>query len=459
MVITMHARSHARPRTGRRVAVALLALGLVGLAPAARSEPAAAAAPTTTTIAPGAPTIAPGAPMPLPASPLSPADALKILSATLQVAPPSPPSPDDGFVAVVAADRTVGERSAARVGAAAASEQANQVVVGATSDRDGVTVQVTEAEGKLAAALAKLRVERKRLSGLTVRAYVFGGDDSMERLRAVASGDTSDAAGGRQVVFTQVLSRQRDVTVAVMAKTHEAQVEVRAARQTLREVQARLDHASRVAVDRDTDRRRAENGEQAAVAAAAKARRSLQAQAKQVLPQVPLGVPLVGLARLQPADLAGWFAASPYRPLVATPIADYAQWFIDEGNAEGIRGDIAFAQAVLETGGFTNNDSLHANNLSGIGHCDSCGAGWAFPSPQAGVRAQIQLLKSYAITQPQYVNPIVDSRLRGPAGCCTTWGNLTTVWATDPNYGPLVMAIYTSMVQYAVQRRAAGRGL
>ena len=39
----------------------------------------------------------------------------------------------------------------------------------------------------------------------------------------------------------------------------------------------------------------------------------------------------------------------------ATPISKYAEWFIEEGMAEGVRGDIAFAQAVLETGGFANN--------------------------------------------------------------------------------------------------------
>jgi hypothetical protein len=143
---------------------------------------------------------------------------------------------------------------------------------------------------------------------------------------------------------------------------------------------------------------------------------------------------------------------------VSTPIEDYARWFIEEGRAEGIRGDIAFAQAVLETGGFANNDTVLANNFSGIGHCDTCDSGWRFPSPQMGVRAQIQLLKSYAVRKPVYAHDLVDRRLRGPAGCCPTWGDLTTVWATDPTYAPKVMLIYSGIVAHALGRRAAGQG-
>jgi len=42
-----------------------------------------------------------------------------------------------------------------------------------------------------------------------------------------------------------------------------------------------------------------------------------------------------------------------------------------------VRGDLAFAQAVLETGSFG-----HAldNNYSGIGACDSCTSEFLFPT-------------------------------------------------------------------------------
>ena len=45
-------------------------------------------------------------------------------------------------------------------------------------------------------------------------------------------------------------------------------------------------------------------------------------------------------------------------------------------------------------------------------------------------------------------------------GCCPTWNKLTGTWATDPNYGPKIMTVYLSMLQYAydaAHRNAADR--
>ena len=67
------------------------------------------------------------------------------------------------------------------------------------------------------------------------------------------------------------------------------------------------------------------------------------------------------------------------------------RFYLSEGLAEGVRGDIAFAQAMVETGAFTSPLTRH-NNFAGIGTCDSCATGYDFESPQLGVRAQMQLL-------------------------------------------------------------------
>ena len=64
-----------------------------------------------------------------------------------------------------------------------------------------------------------------------------------------------------------------------------------------------------------------------------------------------------------------------------------------EGQAEGVRGDLAFAQSIVETASF---GVAAGSNYSGIGVCDSCTGGYAFPTPLDGVRAQIQLLRNYA---------------------------------------------------------------
>lgn len=166
---------------------------------------------------------------------------------------------------------------------------------------------------------------------------------------------------------------------------------------------------------------------------------------------------IMGPTVLTPQDLAGWFGSQHYNDTTPTPVIQYAQWYVSEGKAEGVRGDIAFAQAVIETGGFSNPDSMTANNYAGIGHCDSCGGGMPFPSPQMGVRGQIQLLKAYAVpglTTPQLANPPAIPQLAPEAqsvhGCCGTWQSLTGVWASSPIYGPVIMGQYLSMLNYGL---------
>jgi hypothetical protein len=161
-----------------------------------------------------------------------------------------------------------------------------------------------------------------------------------------------------------------------------------------------------------------------------------------------------GASIFTPDELAAWFAQFQIMPTLAhAPANDLARWFVEEGAVEGLRGDVAFAQAILETGSFTNLDTINHNNYSGIGHCDSCPSGWTFASPQAGVRAQIQLLKSYVYEQPEYENDLVDRRLRGPAGCCQTWNELSGVWASAGGYGAHIMRIYQDMLEWLFQQR------
>ena len=66
---------------------------------------------------------------------------------------------------------------------------------------------------------------------------------------------------------------------------------------------------------------------------------------------------------------------------------------MEEGKAEHVRPELAFAQSIIETGSFGN---ALDNNYAGIGACDSCQGEPAFPTPRDGVRGQIQLLRNYA---------------------------------------------------------------
>ncbi len=164
---------------------------------------------------------------------------------------------------------------------------------------------------------------------------------------------------------------------------------------------------------------------------------------------------IMGPSALSAAELVAWFNGSGDVALTPAPIDQLARWYISEGTAEGVRGDLAFAQAVIETGGFTSPDATALNNYAGVGHCDSCASGWAFPSAQLGVRGQLQLLRTYA--QPSLVTaqlgappaiPQVAPELQGRRGCCGTWQSLTGVWATDPIYGSVILNLYQQMLDY-----------
>ena len=73
--------------------------------------------------------------------------------------------------------------------------------------------------------------------------------------------------------------------------------------------------------------------------------------------------------------------------------------YLSEGKAEGVRGDIAFAQSCLETGNFGFSGSavtLDQNNFCGMGVTSNGMKGNFFDTPQLGIRAQVQHLKTYA---------------------------------------------------------------
>ena len=385
--------------------------------------------------------------------------AVEALEETLALAPEDqPPSPDDPFQAVVDTQKEASELAIARLEATTKSDAANVAALEAASALQKAQAKEAAAVKVRQAAISELSKERRRLSDLTVRAYVTGGESNVDDYRAYVEGDTSDPAAGRQIMFDQVLDRQKDVTEKAQAALAEARRKLKAVRVIVTAAEEKAVRLLGAASELTQQRTAAEQAHLEAEAEAAAADAALRSAASRPIEPVPEGVALIGMPRLNAEDLAGWFEAGPYSPRTTTPIIDYATWFIQDGRAEGIRGDIAFAQAVLETGGFANTDSVVANNFSGIGHYDNAPLGFIFPSPRAGVRAQIQLLKGYAVKKPNYANPLVDKRLRGPAGCCPTWGDLTTVWATDPTYGPKVMLIYTSIVEYALQRRAKGEG-
>ena len=127
---------------------------------------------------------------------------------------------------------------------------------------------------------------------------------------------------------------------------------------------------------------------------------------------------------------------------------DYIQIYLNEGAAEGVRGDIAFAQSCLETGfwKFGGDVSADQNNFAGIGATGGGVKGNYFSTPQEGIRAQIQHLKAYASTQNlnnKCVDPRFDYVTRGSA---TTIGGLAGKWAASGGYNMSIVSVLNDIL-------------
>lgn len=123
------------------------------------------------------------------------------------------------------------------------------------------------------------------------------------------------------------------------------------------------------------------------------------------------------------AQMAAYLlGVNPGPKLPFCTVSQLAEIFLEEGRAEGVRGDVAWAQSLLETGYFKYGRIVtpDMNNYSGIGalYEDRPGVAARFDSPRMGVRAQIQHLKAYA-TDGALVGECVDPRfhlvIRGSA--------------------------------------------
>ncbi|MCU1465567.1 MAG: Mannosyl-glycoprotein endo-beta-N-acetylglucosaminidase [Actinomycetia bacterium] len=166
--------------------------------------------------------------------------------------------------------------------------------------------------------------------------------------------------------------------------------------------------------------------------------------------------PILGPSRLSAKQMADYVKAQHYTTHITVPIEVLAQIYIDEGARTGVRGDVAFAQSILETGGFANPGSAaDNNNFAGIGWCDSCKHGFDFPDAKTGVRAQLQLLRVYVdplFPDSTYKDAILlpGTLTLGFRGKVQTWWDLWGTWATGALYGQRVYDIYQKMVDFSL---------
>lgn len=181
-----------------------------------------------------------------------------------------------------------------------------------------------------------------------------------------------------------------------------------------------------------------------------------------VKPAPPGSVPVMGQSDLTSDQIAGFFWANqpPGSPCLTVSLEQLAAYFVSEGNVENVRGDIAFAQSIIETGWFRYGGQVQCwqNDFAGLGATDGGAQGASFPDADTGVRAQIQHLRAYAdptatsCSVPPLHTPCVDPRfdLVSPKGKAPTWNQMGNGnWAADPDYGAKVIDLYNRMRSYA----------
>lgn len=138
----------------------------------------------------------------------------------------------------------------------------------------------------------------------------------------------------------------------------------------------------------------------------------------------------------------------------------YADLYLSTGARMGIRGDLAYAQALQETDYFRYGGlvSPWQNNFGGLGATGPGQPGEVFASAAEGVLAQVQHLHAYATARPLPSGLLMaDTRYDLVSrGSAATLDSLSGSWANDSGYGSKINAIYEQILTLPV--RPVGKG-
>jgi hypothetical protein len=441
-----------------------------------------APAATTTTIPPGSgvpsvPTGGPPTPTPAPGSP-----------------PPTPP--DTGPISL-AVDADLARLAAisddAQVAAAVTTD--TRMVAMATVDQARANATAKRAARRAATATARAATARTRLKRLALAAYTGESSQPVSTVDPQGSSlPVSQEARFAGVTLTVVVSDQEKdvqrraaavVVAASAAKVVDARLAVAQASLATAQQALSTTRTTLTAVDREAvDGGNAVTTSFTSVATPTGLTLTVgslttvpsavvpttpgnsaggTAGGEQLTGTTPGGVPtptILGSSTVTAAELAAWFASAGHAADTTVPIAQLAQDYLTAGAQTGVRGDLAFAQSLIETGNFDfpAGGQLTAadNNFAGIGACDSCVTGWKFPDAQTGVSAQEQLLEAYA-SRIKVPTPLVGPV--GVGGCCTTWVSLAGKWASSLNYGVEILTVYQQILDWVIPQRLATAGL
>ena len=173
---------------------------------------------------------------------------------------------------------------------------------------------------------------------------------------------------------------------------------------------------------------------------------------------------IMGDSQTTVAQMASYFEskgyaypASTYAQYGAPTIDDFCRILNEEAAAEGVRSEVVFCQAMLETGWLRFGGDVQADqcNFCGLGATGGGNPGNSFntygtDSVRMGLRAQVQHLKAYA-SVAALNNPKIDPRFNYVTrGCAPKVDDLGGKWAADTSYGSKIRSLMDALLAHHV---------
>ena len=138
----------------------------------------------------------------------------------------------------------------------------------------------------------------------------------------------------------------------------------------------------------------------------------------------------------------------------ASTLEEFCQIYYEEAEKEGIKAEVAFAQAMKETGWLQFKGDVKAEqyNFAGMGATGNSVAGESFKDVREGVRAQIQHLKAYGSTK-DLNQTCVDNRFKYVERGCSIYVEWLGIpnnpknkgWAAADGYGVDIVKMIQKM--------------
>ncbi len=169
--------------------------------------------------------------------------------------------------------------------------------------------------------------------------------------------------------------------------------------------------------------------------------------------------PITGASEVTVAQMVAYYKKNATYPTFysvtdAPTLKKFCQMYYNECEKEGIRAEVAFAQAMHETnflryGGDVN---IAQFNFAGIGATGNGAPGNSFETVRIGIRAQVQHLKAYANNEA-LAQACVDPRFTYVQRGCAPYVEWLSIpnnpygkgWATNPLYGSSLRQMIAAM--------------